>query len=105
MVTDGAVGADKNPREKISVRQPDPMKKVERLESMVTEKKQAESPVSEPAPQQHPAEIPTAWLAVLASPGLHRNGGKYLGLVKHCYSSTWSDTHLEGQKLYITVTT
>ena len=44
-------------------------------------------------------------LAVLTSPGLHRNGKKYLGLVKHCYSSTWSDTHPEGQKLYITVTT
>ena len=65
----------KIPLEKIFVRQPDPMKKVERLESMVTEKKQAESPVSEPAPQQHPAEIPIAWLAVL---GLHSHNNTQL---------------------------
>jgi len=66
----------KIPLEKIFVRQPDPMKKVERLESLIIGKKQAESPVSEPAPQQHPAEIPIAWLAVLASPGAYTETGK-----------------------------
>jgi len=48
----------KIPMEKIFVRKPDPMKTIEKFESIVAEKEKAKSPISEPVPQEHPEVSP-----------------------------------------------